>query len=104
MKKICAIILAMTVSIITYGQVSKTLVDDNKLWSNLFQNSKAGPPPHVMVTNYIKFSADTTIDDKIYKKVLESKDESTPKSRRGDFYKITFMFVCNLINDYILIN
>lgn len=75
MKKICAIILAMTVSIITYGQVSKTLVDDNKLWSNLFQNSKAGLPPHVMVTNYIKFSADTTIDDKIYKKVLESKDE-----------------------------
>ncbi|HPK04279.1 MAG TPA: T9SS type A sorting domain-containing protein [Bacteroidales bacterium] len=74
MKKICAIILAMTVSIITYGQVSKTLVDDNKLWSNLWQTG-AGPPPHGMVTNYIKFSADTTIDDKIYKKVLESKDE-----------------------------
>lgn len=74
MKKICAIILAMTVSIITYGQVSKTLVDDNKLWSNLWQTG-GGPPPHGMVTNYIKFSADTTIDDKIYKKVLESKDE-----------------------------
>jgi len=36
--------------------------------------------------------------------VLNINIESTPKSRRGDFYKITFMFVCNLINDYILIN
>jgi len=75
MKKIYAIILAMTVSCIAYGQISKTLVAENKLWSNLWQTANGGPPPHEMITNYIKFSADTLIGDEIYKKVLESTDE-----------------------------
>jgi hypothetical protein len=75
MKKIYAIILAMTVSYIAYGQISKTLVAENKLWSNLWQTASGGPPPHEMITNYIKFSADTLIGGEIYKKVLESTDE-----------------------------
>ncbi|MFW5663609.1 MAG: hypothetical protein ACOCYD_01075 [bacterium] len=76
MKKIYAIILAMTLSCIAYGQISETLVDDNKLWSNLWQTASGGPPPHEMVTTHIKFSADTIIGDEVYKRVLESTDEN----------------------------
>lgn len=32
-------------SLFSYGQMTKMLVDTNKLWSNLWDNHTGGPPP-----------------------------------------------------------
>jgi len=61
---------------VSYGQTNHSLVDTNKLWSNLFHNHTGGPPPYVYQTNFIKFFGDTIIDFNTYKKVHKTYDST----------------------------
>lgn len=75
MKKLWMITLAIILNSIAYGQVSESIVAENKVWSNLWQAASGSPLPHEMETTFIRFSSDTTIGNETYKMVLESTDE-----------------------------
>lgn len=61
-------------SIISSGQPFGSIVDLQKLWSNL--NIESGPPPYSITTNFIRFSNDTLIENVGYRKVMRSDEES----------------------------
>jgi len=60
---------------VSFGQTSHSLVDTNKLWSNLWHTG-GGPPPYIYETNFIKFFGDTVIDLNTYKKVHQTYDST----------------------------
>ena len=49
------------------------LVKENKLWSNTWIGTELGDHFH---SYYIKFEGDITINNKVYKKIFKSEDES----------------------------
>lgn len=68
MKKIiCVLLIIMCAN----GVISQTLVDTTKKWSTKINRL----PSWTVITEFIKFGQDTTIDSKTYKKVWRSTDE-----------------------------
>jgi len=61
---------------VSYGQTCHSLVDTNKLWSNLHHTHTGGPPPYTYETHFIKFNVDTVIESKTYKKVFITYDST----------------------------
>lgn len=72
--KIKLVFILIISNFTTFGQVTETLVDTNKLWSNLMHSDWGDPPPMQYETNFIKFSNDTLIGLNSYKKVFASTD------------------------------
>lgn len=68
------------------AQPTQTLLDENKLWSTLWQSASGSPPPQQLTTTFIKFMGDTLIEEEHYMKVYESTD-----SIRISFYLIGFI-------------
>ncbi len=76
MKKLILIVLLFS-PLFSIGQQTEKLVDTTKLWSHLYMTpSLGGPPPHTMITDYIKFSSDTLASFNHYKKVLIASDSN----------------------------
>jgi len=63
-------IIAFSVNHYMSGQI---LVKENKLWSNTWIGTEKGDHFH---SYYIKFQGDITINNRIYKKIYKSEDES----------------------------
>ena len=63
---------------------SQTLVNTNKLWSNLWQTASGGPLPHIKETKFVKFNEDTLIGSHHFYKVFVATDSlQTGYSKSG---------------------
>lgn len=74
MKKIILFIAFIIIYGSNYSQTYYPLVDTNRIWSTLYQTDDTSSPYFVQKTEFIKFSIDTLIRGKFYKKNFKSND------------------------------